>query len=354
MSKTIVILGAGLTGLPLAHYILKHYADKFDLKVILLSRSNEFYWNIAAPRAVIPNQLDDEKVLCSIPEAFANYPPRRFEFIVGTAEGWEPDKKSVTVVLDDGNRRDVRYDTIIVATGSDYNDNMPWKLVGNQQETRAALAKMRTDIAKAKSIVVAGGGPTGVELAGELGYEYATTGKKKVTLVMTENQPLDCRLMTSTRLATREELERLNSSIDEKGGYALELTHNDGTKEALHTDLFLPTWGIRYNTSFAPPSLLEPNGRLKVTNTLRSPNYDNVFLVGDAANLDSYAARVVPEYLAEDKVTMTVAVGRERGVGQLGNLGLWSLLIWWFKSRHMCTNIVPDYVKGKTLILGAF
>lgn len=99
-----------------------------------------------------------------------------------------------------------------------------------------------------------------------------------------------------------------------------------------------------------------------------------MFVVGDAADLDSYAARVreaqvrhlasalgkyfagetVPEYIVEYRVTMTVAVGRGLGVGQLGNLGLWSLLIWWFKSRHMCTDIVPDYVRGKTLILGSF
>lgn len=240
MSKTVVILGAGLTGLPLAHYILKHYADKFDLKVMLVSRSNEFYWNIVAPRAVIPNQLGDEKVLYSIPEAFAHYPPHRFEFVLGTAEKWDPYKSSVNVALDDGNRRDVQYDTIIVATGSDYNDNMPWKSLDSAQKTRAALASMRANIAKAESIVIAGGGPTGVELAGELGYEYATTSRKKVTLIMTDTQPLDSRLMVSTRLATRKELEKLNaniiadtkvtkSSVDTKGGYALELTHRDDT-----------------------------------------------------------------------------------------------------------------------------
>ncbi|KAK4499804.1 hypothetical protein PRZ48_007990 [Zasmidium cellare] len=385
MSKTVVILGAGMTGLPLTHYILDHYASRHDLKVILISRSDEFYWNIASPRAVIPNQLDDDKVLYSIPETFSRHPVERFEFVVGVAETWYPDRSSVAVVFENGGKRVVQYDTIIVATGSDCNDNMPWKMVGSPKETRAVLSKVRTDMFKAHSIVVAGGGPTGVELAGELGYEYATTGKKKVTLVMADAQPLDTRLMPSTRLAARKELEKLNvniisdtklsrSAANEKGGYTLELTHHNGVKETMHTDILLPTWGIRYNTSFAPPSLLEPNSRLRVNGTLRSPNYDNVFVVGDAANLDSYAARVreaqvrhlasalekyfpgedVPEYVAEDKVTMTVAVGRGRGVGQLGNFGLWTLLVWWFKGRHMCTNIVPEYVRGKTLILGAF
>src|SRR4051812_1301399 len=49
MPKTFLILGAGMTGIPLAHYVLKHYSAKHDLKVILVSRSDEFYWNIGAP-----------------------------------------------------------------------------------------------------------------------------------------------------------------------------------------------------------------------------------------------------------------------------------------------------------------
>lgn len=48
MSKTVVILGAGLAGLPLAHHILKNKADKYDLKVVLVSPSDEFYWNLAS------------------------------------------------------------------------------------------------------------------------------------------------------------------------------------------------------------------------------------------------------------------------------------------------------------------
>lgn len=383
MPKTVLILGAGFAGLPLAHYILKNYVDKFDLKVILVSRSREFYWNIAAPRAVIPGQFKDDAVLLDIPTAFAGYPAQRFEFVLGTVDSWKPDEDAVVVKVS-GDERSIQYSTIIVATGSEYLDSMPWKLGETEEQTHIALARMRSDIERAETIVVGGAGPTGVEFAGELGYEYAKIGKKKVTLVMADAHPFESRVMPATRMAAVKELEKLGVSLltktritkvskSERGGQTLELTKNDGSRSTLEAALFVPTWGVKYNTTFAPDALKEANGQLKVTSTLRSPGYDNVFLVGDAAKLDSYAAAVrevqvrhlakalgkyfageeVPEYSTPEKVTITATVGRGRGVGQLGNINLWSLFVWYFKGRHMCTNIAADYVAGKTLILGS-
>lgn len=383
MPKSFLILGAGLTGLPLAHYILKHYADKYDLKVILVSRSDEFYWNIGTPRAAVPGQFTDDKVFFSIPEAFAKYPDERFEFVLGTAEIWDPDKNSISVTLSDGRTRTLGYHTILVATGSDYADHMPWKLVGTSQQTHDSLAKLRKQVDQAKSIVVAGGGPTGVEFAGELGNEYAKTGKKVITLVITESLPLESKNLEATRQAAKRELERLNVKIivnarvtettNKAGGAVLTLVRADGSKETLETDLFVPTWGVAFNTSFAPTSLLEPNGRLKVTDSLRAPGYDNVFLAGDAANADSYAATIrepqirylantFGQYLAGDKVSkyspqtkvgLAASIGPGRGVGQMGNFNMWSFLVWYYKARHMCTNIAPEYVAGNRLILGS-
>ncbi|KAJ4142518.1 hypothetical protein NW754_009960 [Fusarium falciforme] len=386
MAKSFVIIGAGLTGLPLAHYVLKHYATKHDLKVILVSRSDEFYWNIATPRAAIPGQFTDDQVFFSIPKVFSKYSSQRFEFVLGNVEAWDPDENSVALNRTNGQTRVLHYDTIIVATGSDYVDNMPWKLVGTPQETRDSLAKLRDAVDKAKSIVVGGGGPTGVEFAGELGHEYARTGKKEVALVIIDKLPLESKNLEATRQAAKKELEKLkvkvitsaritNTTHKTGGGRSiLELTKPDGTKEMLETDLFVPTWGVTFNTSFAPSVLLEPNGRLKVTSSLRAPGYDNVFLAGDAANADSYAATIrepqvrylataigqylagvkVQDYSPETKVGLAASVGPSRGVGQMGNFNMWSFLVWYFKARHMCTNVAAEYAAGESLILGSF
>ncbi|CAI6332921.1 unnamed protein product [Periconia digitata] len=383
MAQIFLIIGAGMAGLPIAHYVLKHYADQYDLKVIIVSKSTEFYWNIASPRAVITGQLADDKTFHSIPAAFAQYPPRRFEFIHGTVETWDPDQNSVLVKQNSGSERKIEYRTIVVATGSTYAQGMPWKLVGSSEDTRTALAHLRDKIEKASSIVVGGGGPTGVEVAGELAYEYARAGRKKVLLVMSDALPLPPRVMDATRQAARRELEKLGvniianakvAEVDSGAGNARRLAINksDGSQTTLEADLFLPTWGVEYNTAFAPSSMLEEDGRLKVTEQLRAPGYQNAFLVGDAASLDSYAASVreaqvrflvaaignhlaaetIPQYKQDGRTVMTVTVGRDRGVGQIKSWNAWSFFIWFFKGRHMCTNIAGDYAAGKTLILG--
>lgn len=384
MSKTFLILGAGMTGIPLAHYILKHYSAKHDLKVILVSRSDQFYWNIATPRAAIPGQFTDDKIFFSIEKAFAKYTHRNFEFVVGTVRNWDPDNNTVTLSSNDGRTRTLDYQTLLLATGSDYAGKMPWKLVGTSHETHAALDKLRLEVDEANSIVVAGGGSTGVEFAGELGNKYAKAAEKSVTLVITESYPLESKNLEATRLAALRELQRLRIKIisnaritdtkEKDGKTILTLTKVDGSVESLETDLFVPTWGVTYNTSFAPSSLREQNGRLKVTQSLRAPGYDNVFLAGDAANADCYAATIrepqirylataIGQYLAgvpvsryspETKVGLAASIGPGRGVGQMGSFNMWSFLVWFYKSRHMCTNIAPDYVAGNRLILGSF
>jgi NADH dehydrogenase FAD-containing subunit len=384
MPKTFLILGAGMAGLPLAHYVLKHYSAKHDLKVILVSRSDEFYWNIGAPRAAIPGQFADDEVFFSIPKAFEKYNTQNFEFVLGKVKKWDPDVSTVTLTSSEGLPRALGYHTLLLATGSDYTSNMPWKLLGTSHETHRALDKLRKEVKKASSIVVAGGGPTGVEFAGELGHEFAKAEKKSVILVITESHPLESKNLEATRLAARRELEKLkikiisNARITENtskdGVTTLTLTKVDGSKESLETDLFVPTWGVISNTSFAPSSLREQNGRLKVTQSLRAPGYDNVFLAGDAANADCYAATirepqirylataigqyldggVVSTYRPETKVGLAASIGPGRGVGQMGTFNMWSFFVWFYKSRHMCTNVAPEYVAGNRLILGSF
>jgi apoptosis-inducing factor 2 len=75
MAKTVVILGAGWAGLPLAHKLLKYTLPKVkDLKVILVSPNTHFYWNLAAVRGVIPGTFTDNELFLPIQPGFARYP----------------------------------------------------------------------------------------------------------------------------------------------------------------------------------------------------------------------------------------------------------------------------------------
>lgn len=387
MTKTILILGGGFAGIPAAHYILKHQAAKLDLKVVLVSQSEDFYWAVATPRVVIPGQMGEEKVLYNIPKQFEQHPSSRFEFVLGTARRWDPDQNSLTVTNNDGSSRTLSYHTIIVATGSHAKDQMPWKLVGGSAETRAVLAKVREDVRNADSIVVGGAGPTGVELAGELGSEYAKAGRKRVTIVTSADQVLEERVMGAVRQTARRELERMNIRVvtgtritsvadagDAAGGGAtlLQLQKSDGSTETLRTDLFVPTWGMGFNSDFAPAGMRQPNGRLRVTKSMQAPGYKNAFIVGDVADrfpqqvvyaehavkhvltaLEAYlAGGAVPDLeIDEAKLGHVVSLGRDRAAGHMGSWKLPGWLLWWFKSRTLGTNYAPAIAKGKRFVI---
>lgn len=384
MSKTIVILGAGYAGLPAAHYILKHKATRLDLKVFLVSPSEDYYWPLATPRVVVPDQMLDDKIFYSIPKAFQKYPSSRFEFVLGKAETWNPATNSVLVAMSDGSSRNIEYHTIIVATGTRAMNQMPWKLLDDSEKTRTALAKLRAEIKSAKSIVVGGGGATGVEVAGELGHYYAQAGIKNIALVTSDTTVLEQRIMDQVRRDAHKQLEKLrvkvitstrvvNVTTDASAGTTtLELKNSAGVTESIKTDLFVPAWGMTFNSDFVPADMRLPNGRLKVTKTMQAPGYKNAFIVGDVADcqplqvayaeaqvrhvvtsLDQYFASggQIPDYEIRDGPGHIVSIGPGHGTGHLFNWKLWSWLVWYFKSRKLGTDYASACAEGKRFIV---
>ncbi|KAK3945016.1 hypothetical protein QBC46DRAFT_278287 [Diplogelasinospora grovesii] len=375
MTRTIVVLGANYTGIPVAHYLLKRLAPKVEggLKVILVSPNTHFYWHNAAVRAILPGMMEDEKVLLPIAPAFAKYPADQFEFIVGKAEQVNPKSRSVIVAKNDGASRTVNYDELVIATGSTFKEDMPFKLLSSTEETKKALDTWRKRIDGAKSIVVAGAGATGVEVAGELGEEYAVTGKKEITVIVDKDLPFATKYLTGTREAAKKELEKLKVKVITNtkvtrvlDGCRLELTSTDGKKQTIKADLFMPTFGVTSNTSFLPREMLDRNGFVKQTTFLRAEGHDNIFVVGDAGNLQEpqgktadeqvvHLAKVIeayvlgkqlPEYKPAEGIVFGASIGRNRGTGQMGNWRLWSLMIYWFKCRYLGTEYAQDFLNG--------
>jgi NADH dehydrogenase FAD-containing subunit len=180
MAKTVVILGASFGGLKVAHNLLKNTLPAVKgLKVILVSPTTHAYFNLAAPRAIVPGQIPDDKLLAPIKPAFSKYPSSSFEFVIGKATSVDPASKKVEIETESGLRT-VTYDALVVTTGSS-TGSMPWKAAGSYKEFLELLHGTQEKVKKAKSIVVGGAGVTGVETAGELGYEYGKT--KEITLV---------------------------------------------------------------------------------------------------------------------------------------------------------------------------
>ncbi|KAI0909059.1 putative FAD binding protein [Ustulina deusta] len=390
MTRTVVVLGAGPAGLPTAHYLLRRTAKQHpDLRVILVSPHDTFYWKFASVRFALPDQMAEDKYMYPLAAQFASYPRDKFELVIGAAETLDPGNDTVGVRVDGGELREIKYHTLVVATGSRARDAMPWKEVGTSAQTRARLADLRARIREARTIVVAGAGLTGVEFAGELGSAYGKAGLKEITLVGAGALPLEARVRADVRETARRELEKLgvryiggakatattdvgaaeDKKKEKKKTVVVTLTRDGGgAAETLAADLFVPTVGVVPNAEFAPDAMRNAaDGRLKQGADLRAQGYKNVFVIGDVGDLQppqgvhadaqtrhlmtqlgSYFSGepIKPYAFDPDKVELALTIGRDRGTGQAGSLRLWSLLVWFLKGRHLGTDTADAFARG--------
>ena len=172
--KNIVILGGSYGGVSTAHYLLKHVVphlpDKSSYQVIIVSTSSQAICRPACPRALISDDMfPQEKLFVNIPKLFQQYPEGGFSFIQGSATELDHLNRTVSIGLAIGNRvQKIDFYALVIATGASTSS----PLLGlNRDETslRTNWATFRKALPTAKSVVIAGGGPAGIETAGELG-----------------------------------------------------------------------------------------------------------------------------------------------------------------------------------------
>ena len=375
--KTIAVLGAGLGGALVIRQVMRSTVLPSDeYKMVVIAPNTHFHWPIAMPRAIVPGQFADDKVMHDYGPIFKQYPAEKFELVLGTATSLDPSAKTVTATLvQGGETRQVTYDVLVVATGSTTTDDMPWKIMGTIEKTKQKLRTVQTEIEQAKTIVVAGGGLTGTETAAELGFEYSKDGKKEVIFVHTDALPLSPPLMDSVRKQAKLELEKLNvkiiadssvTNVTKSGTDSLiEIRSSDGKTQTLTAQAYVPAFGLKPNTEFAPSILLDDARKFKQSKTLQSVDHPEIFIVGDAGNLQTAKAqnaemqaahliKTLPLYLKADKIpdyvpgkeATGITLGRSRATGQIGGFKLFSIMIWWFKGRTMGTDVVPTYAAG--------
>ncbi len=168
----IVIVGASFAGLSTAHYLLRHTIPKLEAsnsgqtyKLTLVSTTERFLFKVGTPRTIAaPNLIPVEKVLLPIADAFKNYSADHFRLVIGTACGADNQNKTVSVSGGGGSTA-ISYATLVIATGSQTSSPL-WTLQDDYRETDAELKKIHTALQKASTVLVAGGGPAGVETAG--------------------------------------------------------------------------------------------------------------------------------------------------------------------------------------------
>lgn len=374
--QTIVIVGGGYAGTGLAHRLLSNLAPKVPgLKVIFISKTTHLFWNFAAVRGIIPGEIADEQLFLPLAPGFAKYPDTQFEFIVGSATVLDVAGNAVEVQTANGPRR-VNYDHLVLTTGSKLAaEHLPFKSLNSHEETISAWHQLQQEVDQAESIVIAGAGSTGVETAGELGSKYGDS--KKITLVVDGALPLPTLLPSAGKFAENAlrnmgveiVLNARVNGVEDTAEGGKRLTLSNGT--SLTADLYLPLYGVRPNSEFVPPHLLDDNGNIKMQPTLRVRGLNNVWAAGDVSDVEAKQAikagaqakhvysnleavltgneAGVTGYKPSAMPLIFVTMGKKKGTGQMGGFKPFSMMVSYIKGRTLFVEKAPAVAAGKIL-----
>ncbi|CAF2723537.1 unnamed protein product [Rotaria sp. Silwood2] len=354
----VLIVGGGYAGTQCAKLLDK--SGRFF--VVLIDRKSYFLHNVAALRATVERDFA-QKIIIPYDRLLTNG-------CVVQAEVISISSDSVQVY---GRNEPISFDYLVIATGSSYA--FPGK-IAEVEITQAVnlYNNIQEKVKQSQQILVIGGGPVGVELAGEIATDFP---EKEITIVHSQPTLLQPKIFNGKVYTNlQEQLEKLNvkiilndriqlsnnQHINYIEGKETYLTEN--TKTSITADLtFLCTGAHVNNRSLLNSSLkskVNPQtGRIIVNNYLQVDDYENIFAIGDISDKEDkfafladaqaeYVAKIIPliekkksypkEYHTHVNRAILLSVGRNGGVGQLptkSGIAVGSCIVKHFKSKDM-------------------
>jgi len=365
--QKVVIIGGGFGGLSCARAL-----DGSNTDVLLLDRHN---YHLFTPLLyqVATALLDPSDIAYPLRRAFRK--SRNVRFRQAMVTGVDLDKGVITTHLGD----EIEYDALVLATGgtNNYFGNTPLAehSIGLKSLPEALRlrnhvlscleeAEQTRDVEERKkwlTFVVVGGGPTGVEYAGALdelldlvlGFDYPTLNRSDARIVLLEG--LD-RLLAAfhPRLGTYAEQALVDFGIEVRTRALVEKADDDMVTlldgETIPAKTVVWSAGVRPTDPLDAAPRSERSKRLEADEFLRLRGHDNVYVIGDAAAVQTpkgelpmlsppamqegrYVARAIKHGRAQkpfhylDKGTMAT-IGRHAAVADVRGFKLKGLLGW--------------------------
>ena len=284
----ICIIGGGAAGTGIISGLQKALKQKAEFTLITNKDSFQFY--PASVRGGI-----DTSIAKNLFVPYTNLFKESKGKII-QSEAVKIDSKSVTLKNGDV----VEFDYLVVCTGIQYS--APFKSSKSTKEEAIQQFKdLNEDIKKSKSILLVGGGPTGVEVAGEIVTDYPD---KQVTLIHGGSQLIPGKYKDAFKARVKTELEirkvkvilgekledvqkYIPNSI-EKGWAAGPFKAKSSTGRDLEFDLIIKTSGDgKPNSDFLKSfgsDILDERGYVKVRPTMQFEKSDHLFSCGDVCN----------------------------------------------------------------------
>ncbi|MTI21258.1 NAD(P)/FAD-dependent oxidoreductase [Fulvivirga sp. RKSG066] len=372
----IVVIGGGFAGIKLVKRL-----KNLPVQVVLFDRNNYHTFQPllyqVATAGLEPDSIAD-------PLRKQLEPVKNFFFRMAEVYSIEPENNLIKTEIGE-----VKYDYLVLATGSKTNffgnesimqNGFPLKQIPQALDLRSHIlqnfeaANIATDekeLASRMNVVIVGGGPTGVEVAGAMGelknnilpgdYPELDFGLMTITLLEGDDRLLRGMSEASGKRALKY-LEkfgvkvRLNTMVKSYDGLVADL--GDGGHISTHTLIWAA--GVKGNFPKGLNKESIDKGRLLVDPYNAVKGHDNVFAIGDIAMMSSDefpqghpmlapVAIQQGEHLAQnfkhilsgkqkkafkykDQGSMAT-VGRNKAVADIGNMkvgGFMAWLIWMF------------------------
>ena len=323
MLKRVVIIGAGFGGLHAARELANRNVD-----VLLIDRNN-YHTFTPLLYQVATSGLDAGEIAHPVRPVF--HGAANIRFLRGEVTAINTDDQSVIVQAEDGERTE-RYDYLLVAAGSVTNffGNAAVQPYGFELKSLEDSLKLRNHIlrlferavwaedpamrAALTTMVVVGGGATGLEMAGAL-YELFTQVLQRefagltprVVLVEATDKVL-APYPVELQVAAREQLESLGVEVM-LGSPVHEIAADhiilkDGRVIPTHTLIWAA--GVKASPLAALLGVpLERGGRVRINPTTEVIGLNHVYVVGDMAYLEDAHGQPYP---------MLIPVAKQQGI----------------------------------------
>ncbi|BDY29789.1 NAD(P)/FAD-dependent oxidoreductase [Mycolicibacterium mageritense] len=270
----ILIIGAGYTGMTATMGLVGRLRGRDDVHITLVNPQTRFTERLRLHQTASGQTLAD----LQIPDQLQG---TGVDFVQGWVTGIDADAQEVRI--DDAYG--LRYDTLVYALGSVADtatvpgvDEFAYTL-NNAQD--ATLFADRLNQLAAGTVVVAGGGLTGIESAAEIAEQHP-----ELDVVLLSRQTPGAMMGEKARARLHAGLDRLGVQV--RAGVEIVKVMPDGvavdTGQVVEAQAILWTTGVRVSPIAAAAGLeVDDRGRIVTDHALRSVTHPNIYALGDAA-----------------------------------------------------------------------
>lgn len=313
----VVVIGGGFGGLRVVKALRGSEVD-----VTLVDRRN-FHLFQPLTYQVATGSLSSSDVTYPLRAMFGSVP--NVDVLLATVAGFDLERRRVILDAEGapGSPGELAYDTLVVATGSSYSyfGHEDWREVAGEVKSLESAIAVRSRVLKAferaeasndaderaaeLTFVVVGGGPTGVEIAGQIGelardtlrcdFSHIHPGDARILLVEMTDRILSAFPPSLSRRAARSlgvlgvtpTLQRQVVAIDAEG---VTLQAPDQSSERVAARTVIWAAGVRASElagqlGEATGAEVDRAGRVTVGPDLTLPGHPEVFVLGDMARV---------------------------------------------------------------------